>query len=452
MDKTQALEKLRSIGQQHLLQYFDTLTERQRAMLLSQIESLNIPTFRMQQQMLVGTKHTPFRLLEPFTDFENIDYKRDQNRGQQLIAEGKVGCLIIAGGQGTRLCFDGPKGSFPTSVIKKKSLFQLFAEKIVAAGKQVGRKLPVAIMTSPLNHNETIRYFEDHLFFGLDFSQLIFFTQKMLPLLNHKGDLFLDETWHIAVGPDGNGSSLKHFVEDHIWDEWYKSGVRYVSYVLVDNPLADPFDAELTGYHHQGADVIMKCTSRKDPEEKVGIVIRHEDKVKIIEYSELPKEERTATLEDGTLKHRCANLSLFSFTMDFIKQAAKADTFLHLAHKAVKFLNETATVEQSETPNAWKFEEFIFDVLPLALKVKALLYPREQCFAPLKNIDGDASIETVRAALQARDRQVISQITGLEAPNRPFELSQEFYYPSTELLEKWKGKSLPDEDYITLRG
>ncbi|MFQ5729518.1 MAG: hypothetical protein ACE5GN_04065, partial [Waddliaceae bacterium] len=133
------------------------------------------------------------------------------------------------------------------------------------------------------------------------------------------------------------------------------------------------------------------------------------------------------------------------FRMDFIKTAAKSSLPLHLAHKAVDYLSPEGKTLRAEEPNAWKFEEFIFDTLPLALKVNALLYPRKTCFSPLKNAE---SLVTVQAALQDRDRQVYQDLSGLETPARPFELSQEFYYPTPEVLDKWKGRPLPENDYI----
>lgn len=449
MDKTAAREKLRSIGQKHVFVHFDTLTALQQGELIAQVDALNIPTLRQQQQMLVSSPQQTVRLLDPLQEFSTIGNPENIKAGKKLIAEGKVGCLVVAGGQGTRLRFDGPKGIFPVSVIKKKSLFQLLAEKVLAAGKQVGRQLPLAVMTSPQNHERTLHFFEEHQNFGLDREQLTIFCQGMLPLLNPQGNLFLDQPHHIAVGPDGNGSSLKHFVMQGIWEKWYDRGVRFLNFVLIDNPLADPFDAELVGFHHhRGADVVAKCTPRLHSEEKVGILIRHEDKARVIEYSELPEEECTATLEDGSLKHACANLSLFSFSMDFIHGAAKAQMPFHLAKKAVKYLTPEGKTMQAEEPNACKFEAFIFDVLPLALKVQALLYPREQCFAPLKNAQGEASIVTVQAALQYRDREIIKAITGAEPPTHPFELAQEFYYPTEDFLENWKRKPLAEETYI----
>lgn len=449
METEESFEKLRSIGQQHIFKYFEDLSADQQKGLINQVNSINIPTFRMQQQLLLQRPHHTPRFLDVF---DKITYSGNEeliSNGKKLIAEGKVGCLIVAGGMGTRLRFNGPKGMLPISLIKQKTLFQLFAEKTRAAENQSKRPLPLAIMTSPLNHEETIKYFEKNNYFGLKKDQMDFFCQGMLPMLDHEGNLFLEKADHLAVGPDGNGSALQHFVKCGIWKRWHDKGVRYLNFVLIDNLLADPFDAELAGFHQsESVDIVVKCTSRKDPSENVGILIERADKVCVIEYSELPENERTATDSDGSLKHKAANLSLFSFSMDFVFKHVQESLPLHLAHKTVDFLNEHGVIVKSKIPNAWKFEEFIFDLLPLAWSVKALIYPREECFAPLKNEKGNDSPQTVREALQKRDRQVFRDITGIEPPNRPFELDPSFYYPTPEILSKWKGKTLPDDPYV----
>jgi UDP-N-acetylglucosamine/UDP-N-acetylgalactosamine diphosphorylase len=388
METEESFKKLCSLGQQHIFKDFEKLTAFQQKQLIEQVHSINIPMFRKQQQLLL--KHSD--QTHPFIDvFDKITFSGNTEnylKGRKLINEGKVGCLIVAGGMGTRLGFNGPKGMLPISIIQKKTLFQLFAEKTRAASNQAKRCLPLAIMTSPFNHQDTLNYFEENNYFGLEKENIDFFSQEMLPLLDHAGNLFLDKTNHIAVGPDGNGSALQHFVKNGIWKKWHAKGVRYLNFILIDNLLANPFDSELVGFHEsQGVDIVVKCISRQDPKENVGILVKKDDKSWVIEYSELPEEEKTAKSYDGSLKHPAANLSLFSFSMDFISKLTKEPLPLHLAHKAAEFLNDKEATEK--TPNAWKFEEFIFDLLPLASSVKALLYPREECFAPLKNEKGN---------------------------------------------------------------
>ena len=446
MTKNEAQKKLSSIQQDHLLKYWSELSASQQYELLQQIENLNISAFEEQVEMLkeLKTSSTP---IHPFTDYSYSGNEHHKTLGKQLLAAGKVGCLIIAGGQGTHLRISGPKGLFPITPITKKSLFQLFAEKTVAAGKQVGRPLPLAIMTSPENHEATVWFFESNHFFGLQKEQISFFSQDELPLLDTQKNLFLENCHKIAEGPDGNGFALKQFVLSGIWQRWHNAGVRFLNFVLIDNPLADPFDAELIGFHSSNqVDVTVKCTLRRDENEKVGLLVKKGNDTSVtavVEYSEMDKNEQTACNPDGTFWHRCANLSLFCFSMDFVQKSKEIDLPLHKAFKAVKYLDEKGKQITPDSPNAWKFERFIFDLLPEAKAVKALLYPREECFAPLKNFSGPDSIEDVQAALLAEAKRIAERVTGLPAPAHPFELPAEFFYPTPQLLAKWKGQPIP---------
>jgi UDP-N-acetylglucosamine/UDP-N-acetylgalactosamine diphosphorylase len=440
MEYQQAFNKLEKMGQEHLLEHWQAITPTQQRQLLEQIVNLDEAIFLQQREVHVSP---PVGHLQPFLDYANIGNKREQKQGQRLISEGQVGCLLIAGGQGTRLRFNGPKGCFPITVIKHKTLFQLYAEKVIAASNQAGRPLPLAIMTSPINHKETVHFFQEHHFFGLHPEQLSIFSQEMLPFLDQQNHLFLEESYKIAEGPDGNGSSLKHFVEKGVWKKWNKMGVRYVNFVLIDNPLAEPFDAELIGFHvHENLDITVKCTIRRDEKEKVGMLVHENEKTRVIEYTELPDQERTERLPDGSLKHKCANISLFCFSMDFIEKNYSVNLPLHRAFKASKLL-------ASESPNAWKYERFIFDYLPFTSKIKALLYPRELCFAPLKNFSGDDSPIQVQQALLHRDRQIFEEITKKTAPNTPFELDPAFYYPTPELISYLQQNPNPTSSYIS---
>lgn len=454
MNYKQALEKLSEISQEHLLNFWDRLNDTEKKNLLVEISELDIPTFKVQKQLLTMPMHASIENLKPFQDY-SLAKNAPDSLGKELISKGQVGCIIVAGGQGTRLNFDGPKGLYPITPIKKKTLFQLFVEKVLTAGNQVGKPLPLAIMTSPLNHDITVKYFRENNLFGLNKDQLSFFSQGVLPFLDKDGNLFLERCDHIAEGPNGNGTSLYHFVEQGIWKKWHESGVRYVNFILIDNPLADPFDAELIGFHHRKlADVTIKCTWRRTAQEKVGVIVKKENKTVVVEYTELSEEERFAVLKEGALKHPCANISLFCFNMDFISRLHEKKLYqsmpLHRAFKAAKYVLPDGTEKQSDKPIAWKYERFIFDVLAFADKVATLLYPREKCFAPLKNGNGEDSVIEVQKALQNEAREVFEKVSGTKVPsNKVFELSQEFYYPTPELMQRWKGREFPNKDYVS---
>ncbi|MBA3957298.1 MAG: UTP--glucose-1-phosphate uridylyltransferase [Parachlamydiaceae bacterium] len=427
--KQELLAKLSLIGQEHLLRFWDDLNADQQEQLQQQVLQLNSETLLQQQALLKANHKVPQTDLQPFLDYSKKGNKDDYELGRKLIAEGKVGCLLIAGGQGTRLRFKGPKGMFPITPVTLKSLFQFFVEKVKAASDIFGQPLQLAIMTSPLNDDETRRFFASHHFFGLHKDQVSFFTQSTLPLLDKEGNLFLEEKDKIAVGPDGNGYSLKCFYESSIWSKWHQKGITCVNYVLIDNPLADPFDVELVGSHmRRSVDVTLKCTERRDAQEKVGVVVKENNAVRVVEYSEMPDTERNALTDNGSLKHLCANLSLFCFNMSFIKSLTTQKMPLHLAFKAVPYVDSLGNLQHPTAPMAWKFETFIFDVLKSANSIHAILYPREECFAPLKNASGPNSIEQVQQSLQQQAKLLFKSKTGSQAPNGPFELPPHLFY------------------------
>jgi len=436
-----------SLNQPQILEHWESLTSEEQSRLVAQIEELHPALLHKLQETL----HFGKEMEEETSSLKKYlicGSKKNRTIGHKLIASGKVGCLIMAGGMGTRLRFDGSKGMYPITSVQKKSLFQFFSERIKAAGRLYDRELPVAIMTSSLNDEQTQQFFKQHQNFGLSPNQLDFYEQGNLPFLNQEGDLFLDRPGHVADGPDGNGDLLHHFYRSGIWKKWKDQGVEYINIVLIDNPLADPFDPEFVGTQHvEGCDILVKGIKRTDPHEKMGILVRIKDKVHVVEYTEMPSNDMKATLPNGDFKYPCGNLSLLSLKMDFVENIVCIDLPLHKAFKALPFVDQMGKRVHPDQPNAWKFEKFIFDIFPYGA-VEVILYPREDCFAPLKNCEGNNSPETVHEALQEFDRKVFFAVTGVEPPNRSFELDPQFYYPTEELIKKWRGRSLPDEDYV----
>lgn len=385
MDVERGLKKLKLLNQDHLLQNWDKLGPEVQLELLEQIDSIDPETLKQQQRLI--HEDPVFAPFEPFTAYEECGNPVYKSKGEALIASGKVGCIILAGGQGTRLGFDGPKGAFVIPGVGK-SLFQLLAKQI---------RGPVAIMTSPKNDAETKSYWNENKFFNL--KDIEFFRQAELPVLNQKGDLFLEEAGVIAFGPNGNGSVFHHFAESGLLEKWSEKGIEIIQIILVDNALAHPFDAELIGYHSsKKADITLKCTKRLNKDEKVGVLVVSEDKVKVLEYSELGEHK------DGDF---LANLSLMCLDINFFKNSSKKALPLHKALKKVPYWDSKLNKQIAPIhPEAWKFEEFVFDVLPYATKVEALACPRSECFAPLKNATGPDSPATVLEALQSCSKEL----------------------------------------------
>ncbi len=432
LSEIEAREKLNALDERGLFASWDLLDGAQKENLLRQISGINGVFLHRQQEELEQPQEQELSI-EPFDQYSLAGNAKDYKLGEKALKEGKCACIVLAGGQGTRLRFEGPKGCCPTTNVKNKTLFQLLAEKVEAASKQAGHPLQIAIMTSPLNHVETECYFAKNAYFGLDPRQVTFFYQRMWPLLNLEGHLFLETPDKIGRGPNGNGGIFRRLVETGVWEKWNEMGIESVKVIPIDNPLAMPFDHELFGFQQRlKSDVALKVAKRRSPDEKVGVLVKVDSRPTIVEYSELSQ----------TVANPVANLGLYSFSMPFIKRTSEALLPLHKAKKVAKHWT-------GEEISAWKFEEFIFDVLPLAKNCEALLYPRETTFAPLKNLSGEDSIESVKKALLDSDRRTYAQVTGKEPPEEAFfELSASFYYPTESFLKRWRGKPLPDQDYI----
>lgn len=327
--------------------------------------------------------------------------------GQSLIAAGKVGCIVLAGGDGSRLGWNGPKGTFPLSLVKQKSLFQMIYERKEAASKHYQTDLKFAVMTSPLNHEITKNAFPEN---------TPLFSQRLIPLL--------DENKHPLEEkrPNGNGEVLHCFYESGLYHEWKQAGVEYIQVILIDNPLAEPYDPNQIGIQAKtGAEITLKAVERLNPHENVGMIGKKGKKVCIVEYFENPP------------KHwRLANTSLFAFHMDFIEKAKQIDLPMHEVKKFV------------DGKPVYKRECFIFDLLKHADKVEVILYPREEIFAPLKNRD---DVGKVQRALLDRDRKALQQITGFISDDI-IELHAQFHYPHQELIQKWKGNRISLKGYL----
>ncbi|MBI2742786.1 MAG: UTP--glucose-1-phosphate uridylyltransferase [Chlamydiales bacterium] len=452
MLKDLILEYLTALGQKQLYMGVEGLSPSQQERFLAQLKKYDAHLLKRQREALFRKPTIPAQV-EPLKAFDQSGSKEDQERGRELLAKGKVGCLILAGGHGSRLGSNLPKGVVPLTPVSKKGLLQLFLEKAAAAAKQGGAPLPVAIMTSPLNHNETLSFLERNKRFGLREEHCSFFLQSTLPYLDDAGNWVLEAPGLLAEGADGNGGTLSNFFNSGIWAKWKQIGIEYVNVIPVDNPLCDPFDAEGVGYlMRTKCEALIKGILRRNKEEKVGVIGSVKDHLKVVEYTELPENEKAAVTADGSLLWKIANAGLFCFTMDFIESLARNPHFFlpwHMANKSTRVMVENSTGGHQETVKVWKCESFIFDVLNFTTRARSLVYPREEIFAPLKNATGSDSFETVQRALLEKDRHIIKQITGREPPSRLFELDQAFYYPTPDLLQKWKGRELPqDQEYI----
>ncbi|HUW19036.1 MAG TPA: UDPGP type 1 family protein [Sedimentisphaerales bacterium] len=406
---------LKDHNQSHLLAFWEQLDGPQKQSLLEQIQSLDFSKIddwvvrfvRKTAPAPMPADFTPAAAYTPCPTGPDQQRRYAQARqlGRELISAGKVAAFVVAGGQGTRLGFDGPKGDFPISPVKNKTLFQIFAESIAAASKKYHTTCPWYIMTSPLNHAETNAIFRRNDYYGLDKENIFIFQQGTLPNFGLDGRILLADKANIACSPDGHGGSLKALCRSGALENMKKRGIEFISYFQVDNPLINIFDPLFTGLHAlDGAEMSSKALVKTGPKEKVGNFCLVAGRVTVIEYSDLPDELAEKRNPDGSLLFQLGSIAIHIINTSFIEKL-KASGFslpLHRAVKKIPHIDEQGNHVEPAEPNGVKLETFVFDALPLASKSIILQTLRKEEFAPAKNATGTDSAETARQMMVAR--------------------------------------------------
>ena len=326
-------------------------------------------------------------------------------RGRELLARGACALLTVAGGQGTRLGFDAPKGLFPVTPIRRASLFQVFAEKLLAARAAYGVSIPWFIMTSPLNHAATAEYFSEQGYFGLPEADVRLFQQGANPVLSESGDLLLAPDGGLLLSPDGAGGVLTALQRGGLIAEAHRRGVAHLFYFQVDNPLVTVPDATFLGAHLEtGSQFSTKVVSKLHAGEKVGVAALVGGRPGIVEYSDVDPALAAQLTPEGELRFRYGSIAIHLVDVDFA--AAQAATLpIHLARKKERVMLPQAAGTTVVEHDVVKFEQFVFDVIPLASPGVFYLVERAEEFAPLKNRSGADSIATCTAGQIALARR-----------------------------------------------
>jgi len=417
-------------GQGHLLRWWHELTLEQRHRLLTETEAIPwdlldpvIPTHVLRRPTRALPAHLAPADVLPCIPLPGQEHRHRQaaERGRELIRAGRVAALTVAGGQGTRLGFDGPKGCLQVTPVGAKTLFQLFAETIRATRDRFGTAIPWYVMTSPENHAQTLAYLRRERFFGLPEGDVVLFQQSVLPLFSFDGSILMTSRHTLALGPDGHGGSLKALVGSGALNDMKARGVTLISYFQVDNPLVKPIDPLFIGLHAEtGAEMSVKVTPKVDDLERVGNVCLADGKVTVIEYSELPLELARARRPDGRRLLDAANLAIHLIDVAFVERVIGRSFQMPFrrADKAVAHLDPGGTLVQAAEPNAVKLETFVFDVLPLARFPLVFQVERAEEFSPIKNALGLDSLETTRRD-QIRRACRWLEAAGVLVPRRP---------------------------------
>jgi UDP-N-acetylglucosamine/UDP-N-acetylgalactosamine diphosphorylase len=417
---------LSACGQDHLLTFYDALDDADKAILLDQIEGIDWPEVARLVKAYVVQKPSftlpenvepaPWYPREPNPDQHKL-YADAWDLGLDLLRRGALAAFTVAGGQGTRLGWDAPKGTFPATPLTGKSLFACFADYLhrVVEKYQADTPVPWYVMTSPVNDAATRAFFEQHDHFGYDPADVMIFPQAMMPAFDMQtGKALLADRGSIALSPNGHGGSLKALWTSGAVADMKRRGIEQISYIQVDNPLVRVIDPLFIGLHaHDKAQMSSKMLPKREPLEKLGNICVVDGKTTVIEYSDLPDELAYETQEDGELRFRAGSIAIHVIDVAFVESLnTSAQGFAlpwHRAEKKVPFIDlDTGKPVEPDTPNAVKLETFVFDALPMCDSSIVFQTGRTEEFAPVKNADAPGAQDSPATSKQLQsDRAAI---------------------------------------------
>jgi UDP-N-acetylglucosamine/UDP-N-acetylgalactosamine diphosphorylase len=416
--------RLREHGQEHVLAWWPRLTEPEQRELLGQVQALDLGQLRRLYDQRDRTWPLPaLEKIQP-APVARLDPGDRATRalGEEAFRRGEVAAVVVAGGQGTRLGFDHPKGMFPVGPVSGKSLFQVHAEKVLALSRRYGRPVPLLVMTSPATHAETEAYLRGQNYFGLPAEDVWLFCQGTMPALDlEAGRLLLEAPGRLFLSPNGHGGVLLALRDSGCLARLRERGVRHLFYFQVDNPLIRVADPHFLGHHiARHSEASSKVLPKETPTDKVGNMVQIDGRCTIIEYSDLPDELARSRDEHGGLRFSAGSPAIHFFDVDFLTRVTTGALGIpfHTARKKVPYLDEQGRLVQAKKENAVKFEMFIFDVLPLAERWAVVGTTRREEFEPLKNATGPDSPQTVRQALSNGAADWLEQ-AGVRVPRRP---------------------------------
>ncbi|MFO7956717.1 MAG: UTP--glucose-1-phosphate uridylyltransferase [Candidatus Brocadiia bacterium] len=453
------MDRLSEHGQEHVRDWFDDLTEEEATRLRKQLETLDFGRLERFRTLLEtpptsisfdDVEPAPVRRL-PLTERQEKFENRVTELGRQTLESDRVAALTVAGGQGTRLGYDHPKGMYPISPIENKSLFRLFAEQILAARNRYGCGMPWLIMTGHTNDEETREYFREEDFFGLGEETVHFFVQKTNPILDADGRLLRAERDDLLVGPDGHGGVFDALADAGLLEVLREGGRDLISYFQVDNPLVTVADPRFLGHHvNMSADFSCKVVAKRDPEEGLGLAVLKAGQPAVIEYIDVPEEVASERLPNGKLRYRFGSIAIHIMDVPFAERVAGLDNPLpwHIAEKTYEVVDESGEKTESPPDGCRKFEQFVFEALPYAQECAFVEVRRDTEFAPVKNAEGEDSPETARHLMQRMWVHWLQKAgADVEMPkdfSEPLiEISPLYASDAEELAEKWESGRQP---------
>lgn len=402
MDKKyeEAKQILKQYNQEHLLISYDKLIEQKRDELLNRILEIDFDQINELYRKIDNKKDFKDCKIEPISYMDKDKLSIDQKNlyeedGTRAIKQGKYAVVTMAGGQGTRLGHNGPKGTFELEVGEKKPLFTLLSETIREAEEKYDTIIPWYIMTSRENNYKTTEFFKRHNYFDMGEKNIKFFMQNELPMIDTEGKILVDEKGIVKEAADGHGGIFEAMRKDGIIKDMQLRGIEWIFIAGVDNVLAKMVDPLLTGIAiDQNCLAAGKSVVKSNPKERVGVFCKKDNKPSVVEYTEITDEMAEAIDEKGELLYGESHILCNLFNIKAIEEIAKNKLPYHTAFKKAKYIDKNGVIVVPEKPNAYKFEAFIFDAFERLDNMAIMRVKREEEFAPVKNAEGVDSPET----------------------------------------------------------
>ena len=402
MKYDEAKKILEKYNQEHILKSYERLDDENKEKLLDQILRVD---FEQIMNLYEKTKEKiEFKdsIIEPLPSIDSESLLEQERAkylevGEEIIKNGKLAAVTMAGGQGTRLGHNGPKGTYDLGLSSHKSLFEILCDGLKETWNKYGVAVPWYIMTSRENNDATVKFFEEKNYFGYPKENIMFFKQGELPMISEDGKIILDENGFIKEAADGHGGIFESLYRNKALEDMKKRGIEWVFVGGVDNVLVRMTDVLFTGFvaanNYKAA---SKTIIKSSPEEKVGVFCRKNGIPYVIEYTEIPEELASERNEKNELVYADGHMLLNMFNIEVLDKIASSKLPYHSAYKKSSYMNENGEIIKPEKPNAYKFEAFIFDAFSLLPEVGLYRGKREYDFSPVKNAEGIDSPETAR--------------------------------------------------------
>lgn len=402
MTLSQVKDKLDKYGQEHLLKYYDELTATEQEALLAQIEATDMDVLeacKHREEMTQRGEFSPLSAMQ----LSEIETNRESFTavGLEAIRSGKVGAVLLAGGMGTRLGSDNPKGMFNVGLTRELYIFECIINNLLDVVHRADTWIHLFVMTSDKNHESTVKFLTEHGFFGYKEDYVHFFTQEMAAATDYQGKIYLEEKGKLSTSPNGNGGWFISMKKSGLLELVHREGIQWLNVFAVDNVLQRIADPCFVGATIQKNCVVGAKVVRKNaPDERVGVICLEDGRPSIVEYYELTEEMAAAKDENGDPAYYFGVILNYLFSVTELERILEKSLPLHIVEKKIQYLDEAGELIKPEAPNGYKYENLVLDMIHQMTSCLPFEVEREKEFAPIKNMTGVDSVESARVLLQ----------------------------------------------------